>query len=264
MATNEKTGPKAAKAASKVLRSGSTGKDSKNSGRVRFESSAEQERQKQISERCSKPVGGVCTMASASSPSDLMRAITADDTASKKITGTPLTKPLHNGSVQTGTGVSCMGRKRGSTVFTGVRPLPWPFGLAVGVGAFFAIRTGVLWLLSHQSGPITEGFTQGNTAALAPIAWVALGMCLAAFAWLHSSDQRHKLPNIRTVLYSLGANDCCKFKLLVGEAFRSRIEAVEKTGLGGGGGGINLILRKGSLREMCGLPTRHSTHTVTI
>ncbi|MBB3761725.1 hypothetical protein [Xanthomonas arboricola] len=29
MATNEKTGPKAAKAASKVLRSGSTGKDSK-------------------------------------------------------------------------------------------------------------------------------------------------------------------------------------------------------------------------------------------
>ncbi|MEA9728097.1 hypothetical protein ABFU18_00355 [Xanthomonas campestris pv. campestris] len=29
MATNEKSGPKAAKAASKVLRSGSTGKDSK-------------------------------------------------------------------------------------------------------------------------------------------------------------------------------------------------------------------------------------------
>ncbi|MEA9786392.1 hypothetical protein VDF90_03835 [Xanthomonas campestris pv. raphani] len=29
MATNEKTGPKAIKAASKVLRSGSTGKDSK-------------------------------------------------------------------------------------------------------------------------------------------------------------------------------------------------------------------------------------------
>ena len=29
MATNEKTGPKAAKAASKVLRNGSTGKDSK-------------------------------------------------------------------------------------------------------------------------------------------------------------------------------------------------------------------------------------------
>lgn len=39
------------------------------------------------------------------------------------MSGTPLTKPLHNGSLQAGTGVSCMRCKRGSTGFTAVQSL---------------------------------------------------------------------------------------------------------------------------------------------
>ncbi|WP_164740860.1 hypothetical protein [Xanthomonas sp. BRIP62409] len=48
MATNEKTGPKAAKAASKVLKKWQHRQGFKNSGRVRFKSSAGQEKEEVI------------------------------------------------------------------------------------------------------------------------------------------------------------------------------------------------------------------------
>ncbi|APP78665.1 hypothetical protein [Xanthomonas hortorum] len=54
MATNEKTGPTAAKAASKVLRSGSTGKDSKTAAASAFSQTPDKKGKKQISERCSR------------------------------------------------------------------------------------------------------------------------------------------------------------------------------------------------------------------
>lgn len=72
------------------------------------------------------------------------------------MSGTPLTKPLHNGSVQVGTGVSCMGCKRGSTGLTALRSLPWPPELALGVGFFPAVRNNMPGLLSQQSGPIAQ------------------------------------------------------------------------------------------------------------
>lgn len=50
------------------------------------------------------------------------------------MSGTPLTKPLHNDRVQTGTGVSCMGCRRGSTGFTKVWSLSWPLGFALKIG----------------------------------------------------------------------------------------------------------------------------------
>ena len=124
------------------------------------------------------------------------------------MSGTPLTKPLHNGSVQVGTGVSCMGSRRGSTGFTAVRSLPWLLGLAVGIGTFLAICSGVPRLLSHQSGPLAQGFNQGISAALAPIALMVLRMCwLAALPSFIASYQRRKLLKTRTTLESRVFND---------------------------------------------------------
>lgn len=122
---------------------------------------------------------------------------------------TPLTNLLHSGSVQVGTGVSCMGRRRGSTEFTAVRSLPWPLGLAMGVGVFFAIRRSVRSPLTQQSSPLALGFYQGINAALVPIAGMVLCMrCFAVFAPRVGSYKRPKLLDTRTKLESLAANSC--------------------------------------------------------
>ncbi|MDO0791603.1 restriction endonuclease [Xanthomonas campestris pv. campestris] len=94
---------------------------------------------------------------------------------------------------------------------------------------FFAIRTCVPWLLSHQSGPIAQGFNQGISAALASFV---------------GSYQRRKLMETRPVLESLAAKGWCHFELLMGEVFRRQGYAVEETGLGCSDGGINLIPSK--------------------
>lgn len=52
------------------------------------------------------------------------------------MSGTPLTKLLHNVSVQSGTGVSCMGSRRGSNGLAAGRSLRWPPGFATGIGTF--------------------------------------------------------------------------------------------------------------------------------
>lgn len=168
-----------------------------------------------------------------------------------KMPGTPLTKPLHNGSVQTGTGVSCMGSRRGSNGFTAVRSSPWPLGLAVGVGAFFAIRNGVPWLLPHQNGPIAQGFNQSISSVLPPIALMVLGMCcLASFASFVGSYQLRKLLDICTTLESLAAKGWRQFEMLVGEAFRRQRYAVEEASQDGACGGIHLIPLKDDGRRI--------------
>lgn len=98
-----------------------------------------------------------------------------------------------------------------------------------GTWRFFAIRTCVPWLLSHQSGPIAQGFNQGISAALASFV---------------GSYQRRKLMETRPVLESLAAKGWCHFELLMGEVFRRQGYAVEETGLGCSDGGINLIPSK--------------------
>lgn len=165
--------------------------------------------------------------------------------------GTPLTKPLHNGRVQTGTGVSCMGSRWGSTGFTVARSLPWPLGLAIAVGAFFAIGNGVPWLQPQQSGPIAQRFNKAINAALAPIAWIVLSMCwLAALVSFIARYQHRKVLDTLTPLESLAANGWHQFELLAGEAFRC-LGTLEETGLGGGG--TDLILPVGTA---CSTPAR--------
>ncbi|WP_181126627.1 restriction endonuclease [Xanthomonas arboricola] len=94
----------------------------------------------------------------------------------------------------------------------------------MGVGAFFAIRIGVLRLMPNQSGPIAQGFNQGISAALETIVWIVFAMCcLAAKGWR-------------------------QFELLAGQVFHRLGYAVEETGLCGADGGINLILLKDGRR----------------
>lgn len=145
------------------------------------------------------------------------------------MSGTPLTKPLHNGSVETGPGVSCMGSRWGSTGLTAMWSLSWPLGLAVGVGAPFAIRSGMPWLLSHQSGPLVQGFNQSFSASLAPIVWMRVGECwLAAFASFVGSYKRCKRFNTRTTLESLvGRQRRRQFEIPLGESFRRQEYAME-------------------------------------
>lgn len=45
---------------------------------------------------------------------------------------------------------------------------------------FFAICNVAPWLLSHQSGPLAQGFDQGISATPTPIALIVLGTCLVA------------------------------------------------------------------------------------
>lgn len=161
------------------------------------------------------------------------------------MSGTPLTKPIHNGSVQTGTGVSCMGSRRGSTGFMALRSSPWPFGFTVGVGAFFAVPDSMPWLLPHQSGPLARGSNQCISAALASIVRIVVDTCwLDAFVSFVGRYQLRELLDTRSTLESLAARGWRHFELLVGEAFRRQGYAAKEIRLGGANGGIELILRK--------------------
>lgn len=137
------------------------------------------------------------------------------------MSGTPLTKPLHNGRVQIGTGVSCMGCKLGSTGFTALRSSPWPLGLAVGVGTLFAICTSAPWLLSQKGSSLIQDLNQRVSAALVPITLVVLDICwLAALARFVNSHQCRKLMHTLTTLESSVADARRHFGLLVCKASR--------------------------------------------
>lgn len=135
------------------------------------------------------------------------------------MSGTPLTKLLHNGSVQVGTGVSGMGSRRGTIGFTAVRSLLWPLGLAVGTGAFFATLRGVIWPLSHQSGQVIKSFNQGIRAALVAIA--CDGVCRVLFScarFVFRSLLRCMLLDTSSSLVKLVASGWRQFELLLGKA----------------------------------------------
>ncbi|WP_448120734.1 restriction endonuclease [Xanthomonas arboricola] len=107
------------------------------------------------------------------------------------------------------------------------------------------------WLLSHQSGPIAQGFNQGISAVLAPISWMVLGVCcLAAVASFVGSYQLRKLLDICTTLESLAAKGWRQFEMLVGEAFCRQSYAVEEASQDGACVGINLIPLKDDGRRI--------------
>ncbi|WP_379654225.1 restriction endonuclease [Pseudoxanthomonas sp. UC19_8] len=177
-----------------------------------------------------------------------------------------------------------MGRRRKQNGIDVVAALPWPVGVAAGLIGFLLVRYGFEGWISHQSGPLAQGFNQGIGAMLAPLAWMVLAICwIGAMASFVGSRHRRKLLDTRTDLESLSQGGWRQFELLVGEAFRRQGYAVEETGLGGADGGIDLILRKEGrrtlvqckqwkrqqigvsvVREMAGLLAHHQAHAVKI
>ncbi len=177
-----------------------------------------------------------------------------------------------------------MGRRRKQNGIDVFAAMPWPVGVATGLIGFLLVRYGFAGWISHQGGPLAQGFNQGIGAMLAPLAWMALAVCwIGAAASFVGSRHRRKLLDTRTDLESLSQGGWRQFELLVGEAFRRQGYVVEETGLGGADGGIDLILRKDSrrtlvqckqwkrqqigvsvVREMAGLLAHHHAHAVKI
>lgn len=177
-----------------------------------------------------------------------------------------------------------MGRRRKQNGIDVVAGMPWPVGVATGLIGFLLVRYGVAGWISHQGGPLAQGFNQGIGAMLAPLAWMVLAVCwIGAVASFARSRHRRKLLDTRTDLESLSQGGWRQFELLVGEAFRRQGYMVEETGLGGADGGIDLILRKQGrrtlvqckqwkrqqigvsvVRGMAGLLAHHHAHAVKI
>lgn len=179
---------------------------------------------------------------------------------------------------------SCMGRRRKRSGIEALAALPWPVGVAAGLTGFIGVRYGFAWWMSRQGGPLAQGFDQGVSTLLSPLAWMVLAICwIGALASFVGSRHRRKLLDTRTDLESLSQGGWRQFELLVGEAFRRQGYAVEETGLGGADGGIDLVLRRDGrrtlvqckqwrrqqigvsvVREMAGLLAHHQAHAVKI
>ncbi|WP_153066502.1 MULTISPECIES: hypothetical protein [Xanthomonas] len=138
-----------------------------------------------------------------------------------------------------------MGSRLGGTGFTAMRSSSCPLGFAVGVGAFFAICSGVPWLLSYQSGPFARGFNQGISAVLAPIAWLVFALsCLPALVSFSGSYRRRELLDTRNTLKSLSAKGWSRFERLVAEVPRPQGYVVEEIGLASAESSGDLVLCK--------------------
>ncbi len=155
-----------------------------------------------------------------------------------------------------------MARRSKDGLFEDFVAMPWPVGVAVGIGGF-------IWL---------------SQTAWKPLAWVALvfGLVTGGLSAL-GAMRRRKLLDQQTGLESLRAMSWKEFELLVGEAYRRLGYRIEETGQGGADGGIDLALRKDGaivlvqckqwrnqrigvavVREMYGLMVHHGAAAVKI
>jgi len=174
-------------------------------------------------------------------------------------------------------------RKQGG--FELIASAPWPFGVALGIVAFVAVRYGISWYLSSSSNQFLAPIGKAaNGGAIAILAWTLLGTCwAAAFASFIARRQRGRLLETQTGLDSLRAMNWRQFEMLVGEAFRRQGYRIEETGLGGADGGIDLCLSKNGkttlvqckqwrsqrvdvkvVREMYGLLAHHGADAIKI
>lgn len=177
-----------------------------------------------------------------------------------------------------------MARKRKSGLDT-IAALPWPFGIALGLIGFWAVRYGAGWWLTRSGGEIGASIGQQlSGGSLTPLAWTVLAICwIAAGVSYFRSRQRARLLEAQTGAASIAALNWREFEQLVGEAFRRQGYLLEETGQGGADGGVDLILRKDgrttlvqckrwrqrqvpvtTVREMFGLLNHHSANDIKI
>jgi restriction system protein len=121
--------------------------------------------------------------------------------------------------------------RRKTTLLDEIASLPWFVGVALGVAAFFFVRS--------------------IGGVLAPLAWMFLLGCWAAAGVSYLNGRKRKaLLETQTGLDSLTRMSWREFEMLVGEAFRRRGYFVEETGLGGKDGGVDLVLSKAGRKEL--------------
>lgn len=176
-------------------------------------------------------------------------------------------------------------RKRKESGLDLIAAMPWPVGVALGVLGYLAIRFGIPAYFSASDSTLLRAAGQNAASGvLAPLAWMALGMCwIGAAASFLKNKRRRDLLLTQTGLASITELSWPEFEMLVGEAFRVRGYRVEETGLGGADGGVDLILRKDGrvelvqckqwrnrhvrpavVREMWGLRAHHGADAVKI
>ncbi|MBB3777433.1 hypothetical protein FHY16_000154 [Xanthomonas campestris] len=138
-------------------------------------------------------------------------------------------------------------------------------------------------LLLHLSGPLAKDFIQGISTLIESITWMPLGMCWLAALALSVGGQRVRLLDIRNTLESLDASNSSQVESLMCEPSRQQGYALMETGVGGVGGGIELVLLKEGCqalpqckqwkcqqvgisvaREMHGLPAYNNAYAIKI
>lgn len=86
-------------------------------------------------------------------------------------------------------------KKKRQSEFDALVSLPWPVGIVTGVVLFVAIRygvgAGILLTGNTYLVPMAESLSNG---ALAPLAWLALGMCWLASLFSAVTDKRESKP----------------------------------------------------------------------
>ncbi|WP_184515208.1 hypothetical protein [Xanthomonas arboricola] len=174
----------------------------------------------------------------------ILASAAATNYTAGKNASSPLTKLLHNGRVQTGTGVSCMGNKRGSAEFTAARPLLWPLEYAVGVG-IFSLSVCISMPFSQQNCPLVQSFNEavGNRAYLHRVDG-ARQYCVALLASFFGGYQRSKRMRSRATLQSLASDGWHRSEPLAYQVFRRQSEPLEETTLNGLNAGMDLMLRR--------------------
>lgn len=141
-----------------------------------------------------------------------------------------------------------MARRRKSSPIDDMASLPWPIGIALGLIGFAAVRWGPAVYFRNAGGTINTAIgDQFANGALAPLAWVVLGLCwiAAAVSYLRSR-QRRALLDVQTGLDSMRGLSWRQFEQLVGESLRRQGYAIEETGQGGADGGVDLVARRSS------------------
>jgi restriction system protein len=142
--------------------------------------------------------------------------------------------------------------KRREGLFDSLAEAPWPIGILFGVVGFLAIRYGLPAWFAVQDNAIASALGKGFAGgALAPYAWVALGLgALASVASFLKASKRRSLLETRSDLDSLREVSWLDFERLVGEVFRRRGYAIEELGGSGADGGVDLMLRRDGAVEI--------------
>jgi len=137
-------------------------------------------------------------------------------------------------------------RRRNSSFFEDLVKVPWPVGLAFGVGVVLLGKVVIPSMLLGAENPFLSAFgKQLATNALDPLIWMLAALCwLAAFLSVLGGRPRRRLLDAQSGLNSLRAMNWRELEHLVSEAYRRSGFQVEENGQRGTDGGVDLILRR--------------------